>query len=168
MVCPKIISECPTPLAAFLATMTRKEPKPKSKEKRKRSASPSDSKDAMLEDLCKFPLYTTIADLRAGNVFFGPSYVRGMPNKKCIDMFETARVKAVEETQRDHRVGNDEAKTGIKRVQIGAYIIDTWYLAPYPEEYSHLETLYVCEYCLKYMRSAFIDKRHKASESPHA
>lgn len=85
-----------------------------------------------------------------------------MPNKNCIDMFEAAKIRAIEETQqRDYRDGNSEANSGIKRVQIGAYIIETWYLAPYPEEYSRLETLYICEYCLKYMKSAFIDKRHK-------
>lgn len=51
----------------------------------------------------------------------------------------------------------------IRKLQIGAYIIDVWYLAPYPEEYSKLEVLHVCEYCLKYMKSAYIAIRHKVS-----
>jgi hypothetical protein len=51
----------------------------------------------------------------------------------------------------------------IRKIQIGGYLIDVWYLAPYPEEYSKLEVLYVCEYCLKYMKSAYIAKRHKVS-----
>ncbi|KAI9498801.1 acyl-CoA N-acyltransferase, partial [Zychaea mexicana] len=50
----------------------------------------------------------------------------------------------------------------IQKVQIGSYLIDVWYLAPYPEEYSHLEVLYICEFCLRYMKSAFVAKRHKA------
>ncbi|KAI8391117.1 acyl-CoA N-acyltransferase [Radiomyces spectabilis] len=49
----------------------------------------------------------------------------------------------------------------IRKVKIGPYLIDVWYLAPYPEEYSQLETLYICEFCLKYMKSAFVAKRHK-------
>ncbi|KAI8145222.1 acyl-CoA N-acyltransferase [Fennellomyces sp. T-0311] len=49
----------------------------------------------------------------------------------------------------------------IQKVQIGSFLIDVWYLAPYPEEYSHLEALYICEFCLRYMKSAFVAKRHK-------
>ncbi|ORE17950.1 hypothetical protein BCV71DRAFT_264308 [Rhizopus microsporus] len=49
----------------------------------------------------------------------------------------------------------------IKKVQIGKFLMDVWYVAPYPEEYSRLETLYVCEFCLKYMKSRYIAKRHK-------
>ncbi|KAI9022875.1 acyl-CoA N-acyltransferase [Phycomyces nitens] len=49
----------------------------------------------------------------------------------------------------------------IQKVQMGCFLIDVWYLAPYPEEYSRLEILHVCEFCLKYMKSAFVAKRHK-------
>lgn len=49
----------------------------------------------------------------------------------------------------------------IKKIQMSSWLIDVWYLAPYPEEYSKLEILYVCEFCLKYMKSAYIAKRHK-------
>ncbi|XP_017048211.1 males-absent on the first protein [Drosophila ficusphila] len=40
----------------------------------------------------------------------------------------------------------------IDKLQFGNYEIDTWYFSPFPEEYGKAETLYVCEYCLKYMR----------------
>lgn len=53
----------------------------------------------------------------------------------------------------------------ISKLQIGAYVINVWYLAPYPEEYSKLEVLHVCEYCLKYMKSDYIANRHKVRES---
>ncbi|KAI8348858.1 acyl-CoA N-acyltransferase, partial [Blakeslea trispora] len=46
-------------------------------------------------------------------------------------------------------------------VHIGSHLVDVWYLAPYPEEYSRLETIYLCEFCLKYMKSEFIAHRHK-------
>jgi len=48
-----------------------------------------------------------------------------------------------------------EALTKVKyidRVQIGRYEIDTWYFSPYPEEYGKQAKLWICEYCLKYMR----------------
>ncbi len=35
---------------------------------------------------------------------------------------------------------------------MGRYEIDTWYFSPYPEEYGKVPKLWVCEYCLKYMR----------------
>jgi len=40
----------------------------------------------------------------------------------------------------------------IDRVQIGKYEIDTWYFSPYPEEYGKCSKLWICEFCLKYMR----------------
>ncbi|KAJ3093187.1 hypothetical protein HK102_003595 [Quaeritorhiza haematococci] len=49
----------------------------------------------------------------------------------------------------------------IKKVQFGAWEIDTWYAAPYPEEYNQQPVLYICEYCLKYMKSAYMLGRHK-------
>ncbi|MDA4132343.1 MAG: hypothetical protein OK454_04360, partial [Thaumarchaeota archaeon] len=39
--------------------------------------------------------------------------------------------------------------------------IDTWYAAPYPEEYSRNRVLYICEFCLKYMNSDYVAWRHK-------
>ncbi|KAJ3349123.1 hypothetical protein HDU83_000744 [Entophlyctis luteolus] len=39
--------------------------------------------------------------------------------------------------------------------------IRTWYAAPYPEEYCQQPILYLCEFCLKYMKSPFMMKRHK-------
>ena len=40
----------------------------------------------------------------------------------------------------------------IDRIQIGKFEIDTWYFSPYPEEYGRCSKLWICEYCLKYMR----------------
>lgn len=55
-----------------------------------------------------------------------------------------------------------EADNGVKFIEIGNYEIRTWYTAPYPEEYSLLPKLYLCEYCLKYMKSPTILRRHLA------
>ena len=49
----------------------------------------------------------------------------------------------------------------IKCIYFGGYEIDTWYAAPYPEEYSRNRVLYICEFCLKYMSSDYVAWRHK-------
>ncbi|EDO39884.1 predicted protein [Nematostella vectensis] len=48
-----------------------------------------------------------------------------------------------------------EAITKIKfidKAQFGKYEIDTWYFSPYPDEYGKLNKLWICEYCIKYMK----------------
>ncbi|XP_031416490.1 histone acetyltransferase KAT6B [Clupea harengus] len=45
-------------------------------------------------------------------------------------------------------------------IEFGKYEIQTWYSSPYPPEYSRLHKLYLCEFCLKYMRSKNILQRH--------
>jgi histone acetyltransferase MYST1 len=48
-----------------------------------------------------------------------------------------------------------EEITKVKNIQsivLGKYEIETWYFSPYPEEYCGDEKMYICEFCLKYMR----------------
>ena len=56
-----------------------------------------------------------------------------------------------------------EAITKVKyidKIQMGKYEIDTWYFSPYPEEYGKVPKLWVCEYCLKYMRMEKTYRHH--------
>ncbi|ORY32175.1 hypothetical protein BCR39DRAFT_524465 [Naematelia encephala] len=50
----------------------------------------------------------------------------------------------------------------IKKIRFGVFDIDTWFSAPYPEEYQHVPDgrLWLCEFCLKYMKSGFVAGRH--------
>eukprot|EP00842_Homolaphlyctis_polyrhiza_P006872 jgi/Hompol1/774/HPOL_002572-RA len=48
----------------------------------------------------------------------------------------------------------------IPKIRFGQWEIDTWYAAPYPEEYNSVPMLYLCEFCLKYMKSEFTLLRH--------
>ena len=50
----------------------------------------------------------------------------------------------------------------IENMVIGQYKVGTWYMAPFPEEYNLLPTLYLCEFCLKPIKSAYTMQRHKA------
>lgn len=53
----------------------------------------------------------------------------------------------------------------IKKMEIGRFEIGTWYSSPYPEEYARLPKIYLCEFCLKYMKTATILRRHMVSEN---
>ncbi|XP_029136635.1 histone acetyltransferase KAT7 isoform X3 [Labrus bergylta] len=55
-----------------------------------------------------------------------------------------------------------EGSNMIKTIVFGRYELDTWYHSPYPEEYARLGRLYMCEFCLKYMKSQTILRRHLA------
>ncbi|KAK1877175.1 Histone acetyltransferase KAT7 [Dissostichus eleginoides] len=55
-----------------------------------------------------------------------------------------------------------EGNNMIKTIVFGRYELDTWYHSPYPEEYARLGRLYMCEFCLKYMKSQTILRRHMA------
>ncbi|EDO39739.1 predicted protein, partial [Nematostella vectensis] len=45
-------------------------------------------------------------------------------------------------------------------IQFGRHEIHTWYSSPYPQEYARLSKLFICEFCLKYMKSSSIVQRH--------
>lgn len=56
-----------------------------------------------------------------------------------------------------------EALTKVKyidKIQIGRYEVDAWYFSPYPEEYGKVSRLWICEYCLKYMKYEVTFRRH--------
>ncbi|CAI7631964.1 unnamed protein product [Penicillium glandicola] len=99
---------------------------------------------------------------------------RTLPTQFDRDRFEQARLKAEEEWQQKVKEAelNGEATphasqkvsgppSKIKSINFGGYEIETWYAAPYPEEYSRNRVLYICEFCLKYMNSDFVAWRHK-------
>ncbi|MCJ1259955.1 hypothetical protein MMC24_007794 [Lignoscripta atroalba] len=74
---------------------------------------------------------------------------------------KTASTEAEGETKgrASQKVAGPPSK--IKCINFGGYEIETWYAAPYPEEYSRNRVLYICEFCLKYMSSDYVAWRHK-------
>ncbi|GAN09910.1 hypothetical protein MAM1_0302c09443 [Mucor ambiguus] len=98
---------------------------------------------------------------------------RGTPNETDIATFEKAKAKAEKSSAAANasqslipapKVSKWEPVLDvpkIRRISFNDYLIDTWYVAPYPEEYSQNSTLYICEYCMKYMKSSFIANRHQ-------
>lgn len=56
-----------------------------------------------------------------------------------------------------------EERTKVKNInsiQVGGYLVDTWYWSPYPDEYRNVAKLYICEYCLRYMRKQKTLNKH--------
>ncbi|EGC37429.1 hypothetical protein DICPUDRAFT_76975 [Dictyostelium purpureum] len=49
----------------------------------------------------------------------------------------------------------------INVIELGRYEIDTWYFSPYPEEFAKCDKLFLCEFCLKYMKKKKTLNRHK-------
>ncbi|KAI1625914.1 histone acetyltransferase [Exophiala viscosa] len=103
---------------------------------------------------------------------------RSLPQLRDREIFEIARKEAEEERRRTSAAAEAEINgdntaiakpnrtvsgppTKIKCIQFGKFVIDTFYAAPYPEEYSHESRLFICEFCLKYLPSEFVAYRHK-------
>ncbi|TGJ79742.1 hypothetical protein E0Z10_g9022 [Xylaria hypoxylon] len=97
-----------------------------------------------------------------------------LPTKDDRRRFDEAKQKAEEEwrnrllamqAETDMPTKKSKKASGpvsqIECIEFGGWEIDTWYAAPYPEEYSRNRVLYICEFCLKYMNSDYVAWRHK-------
>ena len=51
----------------------------------------------------------------------------------------------------------------VDKIQIGKYEIDAWYFSPFPEDYGKQSKLWICEYCLKYMKYERTFREHMVS-----
>ncbi|XP_053306959.1 histone acetyltransferase KAT6B isoform X2 [Spea bombifrons] len=75
-----------------------------------------------------------------------------------VDIFRQARELSFE------KIGCKNVPDNIGRypsvIEFGKYEIQTWYSSPYPQEYARLPKLYLCEFCLKYMKSKGMLLRH--------
>ncbi|XP_076367118.1 histone acetyltransferase KAT7-like isoform X3 [Tachypleus tridentatus] len=78
-----------------------------------------------------------------------------------LNMFKEAQAKAAEEVKEEQWLQRSK-KGGIRTVQLGRYEMDVWYSSPYPEEYQCLPKIFLCDFCLKYMNSPTILRRHMA------
>lgn len=59
---------------------------------------------------------------------------------------------------------HEDVLTRIKNIQtiyLGRHLIEPWYFSPYPQELINTPILYICEYCLKFMKSMKCLERHR-------
>ncbi|XP_057314256.1 histone acetyltransferase KAT6A-like [Hydractinia symbiolongicarpus] len=81
--------------------------------------------------------------------------------EKDEELFRNAREKANSYLTANNEPANTSGNVRFPpRIEFGRYEIETWYSSPYPQEYASAPKLYLCEFCLKYMKTRTILKRH--------
>ena len=91
--------------------------------------------------------------------------LQGLASEFDLKLFREAQAKACEVLEHEitqHYSRSDLSEYRIKKLEIGRFEMTTWYASPYPEEYARLPKIYLCEFCLKYMKTATILRRHMA------
>ncbi|XP_071829678.1 uncharacterized protein [Apostichopus japonicus] len=84
-----------------------------------------------------------------------------------VKMFKAAQDKVMEmiNDSLETKGGDTQQGEPVSRspmcIEFGQYEVQTWYSSPYPQEYARLPHLYLCEFCLKYMKSRNILQRHR-------
>uniref|UniRef100_A0A3Q3LJV8 histone acetyltransferase n=1 Tax=Labrus bergylta TaxID=56723 RepID=A0A3Q3LJV8_9LABR len=85
---------------------------------------------------------------------------RGQKITSFVGVTTFIHVLSIIFSQRTGSLMNTDSMRCPAFIEFGKYEIQTWYSSPYPPEYSRLQKLYLCEFCLKYMRSKNILQRH--------
>ncbi|KAJ8913599.1 hypothetical protein NQ315_013421 [Exocentrus adspersus] len=75
-----------------------------------------------------------------------------------LKLFKDAQAIASEKIEEDLKTL--PSTKGTKYIEMGKFEMEVWYQSPYPEDYARLPKLYICEYCLRYMKSRTILERH--------
>ncbi|XP_036359306.1 histone acetyltransferase KAT7-like [Octopus sinensis] len=91
--------------------------------------------------------------------------LKGLASQYDLQLFREAQARACEQMEHEmtqHYQLSDIQEYRIKKLEIGRFEMNTWYSSPYPDEYARLPKVYLCEFCLKYMKTATILRRHLA------
>lgn len=91
--------------------------------------------------------------------------LKGLASHYDLRLFREAQARACEQMEHEmtqHYQLSDIQEYRIKKLEIGRFEMNTWYSSPYPDEYARLPKVYLCEFCLKYMKTATILRRHMA------
>ncbi|XP_057655035.1 histone acetyltransferase KAT7 [Diorhabda carinulata] len=75
-----------------------------------------------------------------------------------LKLFQDAQAIASDMIEDDLK--NLPSSKGTKYIEMGKFEMEVWYQSPYPEDYARLPKLYICEFCLRYMKSYTILHRH--------
>lgn len=75
-----------------------------------------------------------------------------------LKLFQDAQAVASDMIEEDLK--NLPSSKGTKYIEMGKFEMEVWYQSPYPEDYARLPKLYICEFCLRYMKSYTILHRH--------
>jgi histone acetyltransferase MYST2 len=78
-------------------------------------------------------------------------------SKYDLDLFKDALLASVSDGTQPIVTPSNSAK---KLIQFGNYEVEAWYKSPYPDDYLILPKIYLCEFCLKYMKKKEVLNRH--------
>ncbi|XP_034242523.1 histone acetyltransferase KAT7 [Thrips palmi] len=84
--------------------------------------------------------------------------LKGVAPMYDIQLFQEAQAMASQKMEEDLKTL--PFTKGTKYIEMGKHEMEVWYQSPYPDDYARLPKLYLCEFCLRYMKSATILKRH--------
>ena len=134
----------PTDPLLCASSYLKKNRTPSTGQRKRKCATKSSSEDLEMESSDRLPPGVTETDYE---LF-----------KKAQEMAMATMASSVEAAKSQGSLG------GIRTpplIEFGKYIIKTWYSSPYPQEYAMLPKLFVCEFCLKYMKSRSILDHHR-------
>ena len=107
-------------------------------------------------------------DLPFSGILFGDDAdtAPNMPTQDDIARYEMSKTRAEQRlglTNSSARATPDAEAAPVSMIRFGKYDINTWFSAPFPEEYSVVPggRLWVCEHCFKYMKSRTMAERHR-------
>jgi len=84
--------------------------------------------------------------------------LKGLVSSYDLNLFKEAQAKASIEIEQELK-GLPDVK-GTKLMEMGRNEMVVWYQSPYPEEYTTLPKIFICEFCLKYMKFSSVMRRH--------
>lgn len=106
-----------------------------------------------------FPLLVSDIEYQFSNWFPEPP-PRPQDSQDSSDGIPTApRMTGSLVSDRSH----DDIVTRMKNIdciELGRHRLKPWYFSPYPQELTSLPILYLCEFCLKYLKSLKCLQRH--------
>ncbi|EPZ33790.1 NuA4 complex component [Rozella allomycis CSF55] len=85
--------------------------------------------------------------------------------QQSVELEEDEERKAIEALRRGgsmmQRPEEVSRVRNIQKIQMGEYIVETWYFSPYPEEWENKEMMWICEFCLRYFGCNKSLERHR-------
>uniref|UniRef100_A0A8C2CTJ6 Histone acetyltransferase n=1 Tax=Cyprinus carpio TaxID=7962 RepID=A0A8C2CTJ6_CYPCA len=135
--------------------------------RRKRNSVPlkeqKDKYTQINESVSELSLFDSLQEHRQTHGSSREPLLENITSDYDLELFRKAQARALDDLEKLRLQGQvTEGSNMIKTIVFGRYELDTWYHSPYPEEYARLGRLYMCEFCLKYMKSQTILRRHMA------
>ena len=93
------------------------------------------------------------------------------PEKEEEEEEVFSKEKEVEKLRTSGSMTQSAAEIGrlknINKICMGKYEVETWYFSPYPEVFTSLDVMYICEFCLEPVGSQYQLQRHRLKCTLH-